>query len=547
MQNFIIALLICSVAMSILALVYMALMPFLSKHYSEKGRYYAWLIIVVGLIIPFRPQWGNALVSIEVPSNTPIGLAQINSEAATNIFPLIKLPSLPTAEDAAVADTTSNFSWWQFVAAVWLAGLIMFTVYHSVKHYRFIKMVRRWSKAITDEHVLSLLQSLKSEIGITRRIPIYLCPCVGSPVMIGLIKPRILLPTLEPAQDEICFILKHELIHYKRKDLLYKYLILAATAIHWFNLIVYIMAREINALCEMSCDADVVKCTDMDTRQLYSETIIGVVKHQSKLKTALSTNFYGGKKDMVKRISSIMDKSTKKMGVVIVCVVLALTAGTGFLFAIASESETLSEEAPLSDGSLVLYEPNILNSTQHENEAPYLDESSDADEVPAAQSEFQSPYRIAASLEDVKAIWALQDGTIPVTNVEVHEIINRQAVGIVITEQDINEALYLLNEVYISGSGVVTNLVTTKMLPQPTADEVENIILKNFMSRIVEAAIDEGLNPEGVEIYDSRSFGIVSDETYERVREEAQRVIDLHDEVSNELAIEAAQRLFGID
>lgn len=53
MQNFMIALLTCSVSMSALALFYMAVTPLLARRYSAKGRYYAWLIIVIGLIIPF--------------------------------------------------------------------------------------------------------------------------------------------------------------------------------------------------------------------------------------------------------------------------------------------------------------------------------------------------------------------------------------------------------------------------------------------------------------------------------------------------------------
>jgi beta-lactamase regulating signal transducer with metallopeptidase domain len=55
-ENFIITLLICSVAMSGIGLLYMACTPFLAKRFCEKGRYYAWLIIIIGLIIPFRPQ-----------------------------------------------------------------------------------------------------------------------------------------------------------------------------------------------------------------------------------------------------------------------------------------------------------------------------------------------------------------------------------------------------------------------------------------------------------------------------------------------------------
>ena len=329
MQNFIITLLICSVAMSALALVYMAATPFLAKRYSQKWRYYAWLVIIIGLIIPFRPQWGNTLFSVEVPSNAP----------PHTVMSDIPLP----IENAVISNTALNFSWWHIAAAVWLAGVIIFIVYQSIKHYRFVKTARRWSESVKDEYLLSSLESLKLEMGIERRIPLYLCECVGSPMMIGLIKPRILLPTTELAQDELYFILKHELVHYKRKDLPYKYLVLAAMALHWFNSVVYLMARAINNLCEISCDTEVVKSMDAGMRLSYSETIIGVVKYQSKLKTALSTNFYGGKKGMKNRISSIIDMKKKRMGLAVICVVSILTVKTGFVVAANSNTQEVAD------------------------------------------------------------------------------------------------------------------------------------------------------------------------------------------------------------
>jgi len=163
-------------------------------------------------------------------------------------------------------------------------------------------------------------------------------------MMIGFVNPRILLPKTDLAKDELRFILKHELVHYKRKDLWYKCLVLIATAVHWFNPIYYFMAKAIEVLCEISCDAEVVRSTDADTRQHYSETIIGVVKYQSKMKTALSTNFYGGKNGMKKRIFSIMDAGKKKAGVAVICAALFVTVGTGFAVAANTGSNKIDSD-----------------------------------------------------------------------------------------------------------------------------------------------------------------------------------------------------------
>ena len=369
MQNFVLILLICSLTMSALALLYMSAMPLLAKHYSEKGRYYAWLIIMVGLIIPFRPQWNNTLFSVETPSNTS-SIVQASSDTPIRFFPPITFHNIDLqpmdniAISNSAADSTATLlftalSVWQILGAIWLAGVIVFIAYHSIKHLRFTKMTCRWGKNVTDVHVLSLLESLTSDMGIARQIPVYICPCVGSPMMVGLIKPRILLPrlhgraaskgsdqpTLELSQDELCFILKHELVHYKRKDLLYKYLVLTATALHWFNPIVCLIAKAVSVQCETSCDAEVLQSADIDTRRLYGETIIGVVKYQAKRKTILSTNFYGGKQGMSKRISSIMDMRKKKAGVLLFCIVLVFAMSTSFFVAAyASNMEIYHDE-----------------------------------------------------------------------------------------------------------------------------------------------------------------------------------------------------------
>jgi len=332
MQNFIIALLICSVVMSAIALLYMAGTPFFSKRYSEKWRYYAWMVIVVGLLIPFRPQLGNALVSVEAPALTWVYFANHYEGIIFNISGESTRRQIPHTQNLVTPSIMYNISWWQVGFAVWMGGMMVFFAHHIIKHYRFLKTVLRWSEEITDIQILSLYENIKSEVGIKKRIPLYLCP-FGSPMMIGLINPRIFLPTKELTYDELRFIFQHELVHYKRKDLLYKYFVVTAVAVHWFNPIVHLMARVIHIQCEISCDAVVMQNADKDTRQSYCKALIGVVKYQSNQKTALSTNFYMSKEGVKSRIISIMDSRRKKAGIVVVCLAVVLTIGAGFVFA----------------------------------------------------------------------------------------------------------------------------------------------------------------------------------------------------------------------
>ncbi|MBS6951881.1 MAG: M56 family metallopeptidase [Enterocloster asparagiformis] len=327
MQDLMITLLVCSVTTSALALLYMAITPLLAKRYSAVGLYYAWLVFVIGLIVPFRPHLGNAMVKVDLPVSGAAPVVRAGNGAAVTALP------------NALPSTALHVTWWHIAAAVWLLGMAAFLAFHIIKHNRFLRWTARWSETITDGQILTLFQTLKAQMGISQTIGLQICDSIGSPMLIGFIRPRILLPGAGYAQEELRLILKHELVHYKRRDLWYKGLVLAAAAVHWFNPCVHLMAKAIAIQCELSCDAQVVRNARADTRLYYSETIIRAVRYSSKLKTAFSTNFYGGKKNMKTRIFSIMDMSRKKTGAAVLCGALILTLGTGFTFA-ASAANT---------------------------------------------------------------------------------------------------------------------------------------------------------------------------------------------------------------
>jgi beta-lactamase regulating signal transducer with metallopeptidase domain len=116
----------------------MACTPFLIKRYSEKWLYYAWLVVVIGFIIPFRPQWNVMPVF------------QIGSAAQTGDSALIPAAQMMGGNEYFVAP---NISWLQIAAIVWLAGVIAFLLYHAVRYYLFVKMTKRWSESVTDKHM----------------------------------------------------------------------------------------------------------------------------------------------------------------------------------------------------------------------------------------------------------------------------------------------------------------------------------------------------------------------------------------------------------
>lgn len=317
MRNFLTALIECSVSMSALSLVLIALTPLLSKRYAAKWLYYAWLVIAAGLVIPFRFPFHTVWIRADaVPSAIRQVLPGNVGNAAAAASPIGAanqgLPAIP---------------WAQIVFALWLTGAAAFLIYHGLRHTRFIRMVKRWGERADDLRMLEMLENIKSDIGIAGRVELRICSFIASPMMIGFRSPAILLPRSDFSSDELPYILRHELVHFRRKDLWYKSLVILATAVHWFNPVVYLMARAVALQCEISCDAEVVNGTGLDGRRRYGETIIGAIQRQPKVQTAFSTNFYGGRKGMKKRIFSILDTKKKKVGIVVLCLILMGTPG----------------------------------------------------------------------------------------------------------------------------------------------------------------------------------------------------------------------------
>ena len=350
MQGFLTALLQCSVSMALLTLVYAAVMPLISRRYAAKWSYIVWILIAAGWIFPFRPRIDLSIPHVQL-ADIPVTLMQSTINA---------IPSMA----AGIVQTRATISLWWVIAAIWGLGVVSIILYHAQRHYRFMKMVHKWSKPVTDLKHLEILDILGSELGVKRHIGLNVCDSITSPMLVGFFRPVILLPPIKFTQKELYLILKHEYIHFKRLDHWNKAMILAATVLHWFNPVVYLMAKMAAEQCEISCDALVLKNANFQQRLQYGETIIGVVRNGARLQTALTTNFYGGKKGMENRISSIIYIRRKKNGVLILCMALVGIILTGATLTAAANSEDSKE----SNTTKVVEELQNRHSDQNDNE-----------------------------------------------------------------------------------------------------------------------------------------------------------------------------------
>ena len=123
----------------------------------------------------------------------------------------------------------------------------------------------------------------------------------------GLLRPVIVLPTGGPALDNLPAVLRHELTHYRRRDLWYKALLALVTGIHWFNPLVHTMGRAVSLDCERSCDRAVVKGLDAGERRAYGDMLLALAARRRLPPGVTATTLWEGKRQLKARLLEIRD------------------------------------------------------------------------------------------------------------------------------------------------------------------------------------------------------------------------------------------------
>ncbi len=346
MEGFLFTLLVCTLSGSLAVLALMMLEKPLARRYAPGTRYALWLAVLAGFLILWRPLVFR-LPLIAAPerleTTAPIQRELPREEMSRRMPEAITIPAeMPvvsqTREEPAAAPwrPALRLTPMDIMLLAYLCGALGVLLYTWLSHARFLKTIRPWLQPVREGPLMDILREKKQEMGIAAPIPLYLCPRVDSPVLVGLKNPRLLLPGSLYSREELLLIYHHELIHYKRKDILVKHLSALALALHWFNPLIWLAARRANYVCEVSCDALVVGQQGLAERAQYSYTILNGLE-KARQGTALSTGFTGGKNDMKNRIAAIMQRPGGKRSLLPVLMMGLMLLLSGF---------TLAETAP---------------------------------------------------------------------------------------------------------------------------------------------------------------------------------------------------------
>ena len=363
------AILLNSLNMSLVALLLMVILSALKNRQSPRIRYYSWLIVLIGFLIPVRFTFGKALFHF------PGGSSSAPVAAGTITHP--------------VEATSSGISFHSVLGilfVVYLLGALSFLAFSFIRFLRWKRTVLRLSRsyAVSD----AFLKPIAEEMGVSEA-RLVLTDAVSSPMMIGLLTPTILLPVRKYDYDELRLIVKHELTHFQHKDLWIKFLLIVCRAIHWFNPLMILFGRAIEKECEYYCDMTVMEVEPKSMRKVYCQSILNTLADQvqrknSSFRPVLATSFYSPKTGLKHRFSMVLSGKKRTIAGILVLAVL-LTAVSGFAISTAvseevpSETETEVSETEGADADVTYAsenEPHTSESAPDDPEsATYASES----------------------------------------------------------------------------------------------------------------------------------------------------------------------------
>lgn len=111
---------------------------------------------------------------------------------------------------------------------------------------------------------------------------VYMSPDISSPVLVGIVRPKILVP--ESMRDGVDrFVILHENSHARNLDNLWRLLALILSVIHWFNPFVWIFLRSFLSDIEYACDERVLSGIGEGRRREYAAALVECAERRSVL------------------------------------------------------------------------------------------------------------------------------------------------------------------------------------------------------------------------------------------------------------------------
>jgi len=238
---------------------------------------------------------------------------------------------------------------------IWAAGALGYAAWQLIAYRKFARLLRGTSLPVpAGDEAHDRLRRVRRELGLKREVALAYSPMLRGPILAGLLRPAVYLPTPERSAisgTALDMALRHELIHLRRGDLRVKLLALAACALHWFNPLAHLARRDLGLWSELACDAEAVANMSREERKLYGLALIGAAGGPESRPSRFAAPLSGDGHQLQRRLSLMLNvtKIKKKTAIISSAAVLAIaTLGTTAAAWASENTPTVSQAVPVA-------------------------------------------------------------------------------------------------------------------------------------------------------------------------------------------------------
>jgi beta-lactamase regulating signal transducer with metallopeptidase domain len=395
-----------SVKVSILIVLLLLLKFILKNKISARLHYLLWSIVIVSLLLPWTPQSSFSLYNLsnlemkrtnsfnenaEAFSHSAVeneGLYSEETDYKLDQIAIEQNPNVLVNNDKPLnAIATSPFIHKLFFF-LWLIGIIVFITVTGLVNRRFNYSIQ--GQSVIDVKLLTAFNEAKNKLNIKAKVLLIQTRVITSPSLYGVFRPRVLIPvgTLEEFnQEQLDYIFVHELLHFKRKDMVVNWLTKGLLIVHWFNPILWYAFYKLREDQEIACDALTLEHIGSNQTKKYAYTLIKLAENNTRLPRIISLASLSGSSSQIRR-RIIMIKDFRKIplrwALFVVGVVIALSFVT-MTNAKASQSNTV--EAANSNFSSTVGEAATATNDVLDQQTP---QSSPSSALPDGSFDYQT-------------------------------------------------------------------------------------------------------------------------------------------------------------
>ena len=376
---------------SLLALLVLGMRLLLGRRLPSIFYYYAWLLVLLRLVLPLPGFLGPGRESVVPPAPAPTvpynpapsqngsartvrsgelpmasgvmddggvpeySLPEENPSSAPEVSytPAVQrrpmLPSLAALGEELfdlIGPLLGSAAFW---LRLWAAGAAGSLAWYLGSYLVFSRSLRRSLRRA------SLFERRQfSQAGAPRRLKLCRSEAVSTPILLGLLHPVLVLPQRDYSPQMLNNIFLHELTHYRRGDLIFKWFAVFVSAFHWFNPIVHIVRRELDRACEMSCDEKLLRHMDNSGKRSYGETLLSLAATGSISRRLVATSFATEKRNLKERLEQIMKyKPMSRAGLALLLTATLLLCGCAGALGPGGEQEAQSSSPPAESAAPV--------------------------------------------------------------------------------------------------------------------------------------------------------------------------------------------------